>query len=78
MYNNYCPYKYKYELVNWAYKRFNNHDEHIANKSIHTYPYVIEVDDDGLVADCQLCKKTKSFFNKKSKKQLYAIYYNAK
>ena len=20
MYNNYCPYKYKYELVNWAIK----------------------------------------------------------
>ncbi len=43
MYNNYCPYKYKYQLVNWASKRYN---------------------------------KSKSFFNKKSKKQLYAIYYN--
>ena len=40
-----CPYKYKYELVNWASNRFN---------------------------------RTKSFFNSKSKKQLYAIYYNAK
>ena len=45
MYNNYCPYKYKYELVNWASKRFN---------------------------------RTKGFFNSKSKKQLYAIYYNTK
>jgi len=42
---NYCPYKYKYELVNWASNRFN---------------------------------RTKSFFNSKSKKQLYAIYYNTK
>ena len=72
MYNNYCPYKYKYELVNWAYKRFNNHDEHITNKSIHTYPYVTEFE------ACKLCAKKKSFFNKKSKKQLYAIYYNTK
>ena len=40
-----CPYKYKYELVNWASNRFN---------------------------------RTKSFINIKSKKQLYAIYYNTK
>ena len=42
---NYCPYKYKYELVNWASNRFD---------------------------------KPKSFFNSKSIKQLYAIYYNTK
>ena len=69
----YCPYKYKYELVNWAYKRFNNHDEHIENISWHTYPYIHEIT---MKKDCKLCAKKKSFFNKKSKSQLYAIYYN--
>ena len=45
MYNNYCPYKYKYELVDWASSRFN---------------------------------RSKSFFSKKSKRQLKAIYFNTK
>jgi len=45
MYAPKCPYYHKYQLVNWASKRFN---------------------------------KSKSFFNKKSKMQLKAIYYNCK
>mgnify|MGYP003115019056 len=39
----YCPYKRKYELVEWASKRF---------------------------------KQPKSRYNKMSRKQLYAIFYN--
>ena len=42
-YFKHCPYKYKYQLVNWASKRFN---------------------------------RSKSYYQKMSKIQLYAIYYN--
>jgi|2_EtaG_2_1085320.scaffolds.fasta_scaffold01609_3 hypothetical protein len=28
MYNNYCPYKTKKELVNWASQRFNRSKSH--------------------------------------------------
>ena len=39
-----CPYKYKYQLVNWASKRFD---------------------------------RSKSYYQKMTKMQLYAIYYNS-
>ncbi len=42
-YFKHCPYKYKYQLVNWASKRFD---------------------------------RSKSYYQKMSKIQLYAIYYN--
>ena len=28
MYNNYCPYKYKYELVNWLFNFLKNHPKY--------------------------------------------------
>ena len=43
-YYKYCPYKYKYQLVNWASKRFD---------------------------------RSKSYYQKMTKMQLYEIYYNS-
>jgi hypothetical protein len=42
MYNNYCPYKYKYELVDWASSRFDKPKSYfnkMAKKQLYAIYY---------------------------------------